>query len=227
MENQEKNLDAEKILEELKKEGKPEKNKENKQLRNILIGAFVFIALLVGLFLIFDLKNQFEYKGLKFNKVREGELLFYHAKIPLYDDSGKYYNDFNIYLRKDPRKLENIEIEGEFIYRKLTIIKAEDEKELNCQGDGVIAVANLNQLYEVIKGKMRTDENATCDIAGRYSHITLKSGNETKIKQKVPFCYEVVVNNCEILEATEKIMLEILVKRNNEIISKNLSIEKN
>ena len=69
---------------------------------------------------------------------------------------------------------------------------------------------------------MVKDENATCDISGRYSYFTLKPGNETKIKQEFPFCYDIVVNNCEVLEATEKIMLEILVKRNNEIISKNL-----
>ena len=58
MEQKKEDIDAEDILNELSGKRKFP-NKQNKQLRNILIGIVIFIIVIAGLFLFFCLKNQF------------------------------------------------------------------------------------------------------------------------------------------------------------------------
>ena len=62
--------------------------------------------------------------------------------------------------------------------------------------------------------KVIRDENATCDSEGRYMYINLKSGDKTKIEQSGNACYDILINNCEILEGTERFMVETFAKLN-------------
>ena len=45
-----------------------------------------------------------------------------------------------------------------------------------------------------------------------YMFLHFVQGNSTEIRQINDYFYEVVINNCEILPAMERIMLEVLVK---------------
>ena len=207
-------ISAEKVLNEI--EGKPNKNileKERKQLRNVLLGLGVFVILIVlAVFFINSIKS-FEYKGTKFDIVKEGNLILYNTKVALFNENGAHYQNYNFFLRNDPRDLAKaVKFNGELELKKLVVINSEEE--FNCDGDGIIAVLNLRQLYEILGAKVIKDENAMCSSDGEYMYINLKEGEETRIEQTGTACYDILINNCEILEGTEKFMVETFAKIN-------------
>ena len=69
-----------------------------------------------------------------------------------------------------------------------------------------------SKLYEIIGTTVIKDPNASCDTQGTYTFIQLQEGEETSIEQFGPSCYNININNCEILEGTEKFMAETLVE---------------
>lgn len=207
-----KDISAEEVLNEL--EGKPNKEQlgqEKKQLRNILLGLGIFVILIILTVFFISSIRSFEYKNTKWDIVREGKLILYNTKIALFNEKGENYMNYNFFLRNDPRKL-NVDFNGELEIKKLGVINSEEE--FNCDGDGIIAIANLNQLYDIIGTKIIRDENATCDSEGRYMYINLKSGEKTKVEQTGSACYDIIINNCEILEGTERFMVETFAKIN-------------
>ena len=207
-----KDISAEEALNEI--EGKPNKvqmERERKQLRNVLLGLGIFVILIVlAVFFIGSIKS-FEYEGTKFDIVKEGNLILYNTKVALFNENGEHYQNYNFFLRNDPRKLK-VDFNGELELKKLVVINS--SVEFNCDGDGIIAVLNLRQLYEILGAEVIKDENATCDSEGKYMYLNLKEGEETKIEQTGPACYDILINNCEILEGTEKFMVETFAKVN-------------
>ena len=212
IEEEEKDLSAEEVLNEI--EGKPNKaqtERERKQLRNVLLGLGIFVILIIlAVFFIKSIKS-FEYKETKFDIVREGDLILYNTKVALFNEKGEHYQNYNFFLRNDPRK-SKVNFNGELELKKLVVINSEEE--FNCDGDGIIAVLNLRQLYEILGAKVVKDENATCDSEGKYMYINLKEGKETRIEQTGTACYDILINNCEILEGTEKFMVETFAEVN-------------
>ena len=53
-----------------------------------------------------------------------------------------------------------------------------------------------------------------CSSDGEYMYINLKEGEETRIEQTGTACYNILINNCEILEGTEKFMVETFANIN-------------
>jgi hypothetical protein len=187
--------------------------KENRQLRNILWGAGIILVLIVAIIYFLNSVRSFEYEGVEFEVVREGELILYNTKLPLQDDSGNKY-EYNFFLRNDPRESQ-IGFNGSVLIKELVVFYSEEE--FGCDGDGIISIANLRQLYEVLGAKVIKDENATCDSEGKYTYINLKEGNETVIEQTGISCYDIVINNCEILAAAEKLMVETFIQVNEDL----------
>src|SRR3989344_7020726 len=211
-EEKKKDISAEEALNEI--EGKPNKvqmERERKQLRNVLLGLGIFVILIIlAVFFIRSIKS-FEYEGTKFDIVKEGNLILYNTKVALFNENGEHYQNYNFFLRNDTRKLK-VDFNGELELKKLVVINS--SVEFNCDGDGIIAVLNLRQLYEILGAKVIKDENATCSSEGEYMYINLKEGEETKIEQTGTACYDILINNCEILEGTEKFMVETFAKVN-------------
>jgi hypothetical protein len=200
---------------EVKHADKEQNEKYNKILKWILIGiVLVSIGFLATLFLIDNLKT-FNYSGMKFDKVQEGQVLFYHTSFPVIFQ-GKNVT-YNLYIRTDPRTFDNVPFNETITAREMTVINISNE--LNCNGDGVIAIANMEQLFPYIGMNMIQDSNASCDPQARYMFIDVKKSNQTSINKFGTSCYEINVNNCEILKATEKFIVEILKKRNQAIKS--------
>ena len=216
--SKDKDITAEKILDEIEgnKNLKESDEKQNKQLRNIFIGVGLFVMFIILLFLINYLATNSKYEEVKFNEIREGNLLLYHTSIPLFDNvSGEYYADYNFYLRNNPKKLKEVEFNGTFVLKDFIVINSEED--YNCDGDGIIAIVNLKNLYEATGATMIKDEKASCDPFGRYTYLSLKAGNETEIQQISESCYVLSVNNCEILEVTERYMLEMFIDINKNL----------
>ena len=101
------------------------------------------------------LKNNFTFEVLQ-----EGNVKFYHTSFIIHKffESAnsnvpiKQTVDYNVYLRKDPRKLEKISFSGEM--NRLEMMVLNDSGEFNCEGKGVIAIANMNQILNAIGTKV-------------------------------------------------------------------------
>ena len=189
-----------------------QKSVENRQLKNFLFiigGALIAIFLFV--FVIHSIRN-FELEGVEWKVVKEKNLVFYNTAVPLYSKvggmTGSYLVDYNFYLRNDPRKLsEEIPFEGKFFLLQNVVFDTTDSFE--CDGDGIIAVANFVSLLERMGASVIKDENATCDTAkGKYTYIQLRDTGETAVRQFGLTCYNINIKNCEILKGTERFMLE-------------------
>jgi hypothetical protein len=207
---------------ETKHATKKELENQNKTLRNILIGIGLFVVLLILIVYMFQLGGRFEYRGVTFEVIKEGNLLFYKTAFPV-----KYAGDivtYQVFIRNDPRTLErDIPFEGEMDFgAKFTnidglhrlVVNASDT--FDCAGYEIIAIGNMANL-KAVGITMVKDENATCDEQGRYMFINIKKGDESKITQIGDSCYELSVKDCEIMEVTERFMTEAFVYHQEKI----------
>ncbi len=189
--------------------------RQNIFLRNMFIGLGIIILILIGISLTSDYLSHFEHRGVEFKIIREKDLVFYNTALPLYLQ-GTHVADYNFYIRNDPRKLENISFEGGLsLAPGPLVIKSNDE--FFCDGDGIIAMANFAKPFELLNIQTIRDENATCDPLGRYTLVTINSGNQTKVENQGysgTACYDIYVKDCEILQATERFMVELFVQLN-------------
>lgn len=191
-------------------------NKKQKEQNKLLKNIFLWLVAVIAVFILFYyLSNSikyFEYEGVKFQQVKEGQLTLYKTIFPMYRNGTKVA-DYTFYFRTNPKELGNVSFNGNLSIRQMVVFNPSDE--LNCNGDGVIAVANIvNNLYTYLDTKVIRDENAKCDNTGKkmYSLVEIKAGNTTEIRQIGDSCYEIIVSNCQILPATEKYMLEAFKK---------------
>lgn len=202
------------IKEESARRGEVEK--ENKILRNVLIAIGIVLLIIVLSIFIGRASTHFNYKGVKFDTVKEGELILYHTSFPVMYNGTKM--DYNIYLRNDPREL------GKTVPAKGTLLSIDDTvinltQDIGCdgkEGRGT-AIANLVNLYGAVGKTIMKDENASCDALGRYMYIVIQPGNETRIEKFGPNCYNINIKDCEILEGTERFIVGMLVKINADL----------
>lgn len=192
---------------------KKQKNRENKQIKIILsIMGVSFFVLIMGFILVNSVRHL-SYNGVEFELIKEGKLIFYRTEFPIYSImTGKQVADYNVYLRTDPRDLRKIPFEGELKRLSNLVINSSDE--FNCDGDGVIATANLIKFLEVSGTKTIKDPTATCDSEGKYTFVQIQKANKTYIKQFGPSCYYINIKDCEIIPALERYMLDNLVDIN-------------
>ncbi|MBU2562061.1 MAG: hypothetical protein KKF68_00155 [Nanoarchaeota archaeon] len=199
----EEKIDAKKLKKQIQK--------ENKILRNFLIVIGAIIVFIACFFFISYQIRNFEYKEVKFKIVKEKNLIFYKTSFPLYSQEGVHTADYNFFIRNDPRKLgEEVPFKGQLFLLENFVINMSEE--FHCEGDGMIAIANMIKPLEVLGAKVIKDENASCDVSGRYIFLQIQSGNETEIKQVAPSCYNLYVKDCEILKVTERLMLETFIE---------------
>lgn len=203
-----------KIIERDEMPKKSEIIKQNKILKGFFIIIGVILLIIIAFIIYSRLVTHFEYKGVKFNMEKYGDLVVYHTSFPvIYNGANSTYN---IYLRNDPRELEkNVPAKGALL--SIEDMALNISGNFNCDGDGMIAIANLVNLYTVLGKKIMRDENATCDSQGRYIFLNIREGNSTSIEGIGPNCYNININNCEILEGTERFIVGMLVKINREL----------
>jgi len=203
---------------EKEKHANKEQIKRQKKQLNIILSVIGLFILLFALVLFINYKTaNFNYEGVKFKIVKEGDLIFYNTAFPIYSETGKKITNYNFYIRNNPKKLEDIPFRGKITLSENMVINMTEE--FNCDGDGVIAIANLVNLYTVLGTKVIRDEEAGCDAAGRYIFLQIEEGNETKVEQFWTTCYRITINECEILEGTERFMLETFIWT-NEVLNK-------
>lgn len=193
-------------IEEEKAPTEEQLKKEKKIFVGIGLVLLGFILMFGAVYLIIYLTNHFQVEGVNFEMIKQGQLTLYKTVLPVVYQ-GKLA-DYNVYFRTDPRKLVNVLFDGTFSQKTNIVLNM--TQNFNCDGDGVISIANLLNVEGVVGAKVIKDENASCDLNGRYTFLKILEGNETKIEQFGPSCYNVYVNGCEILPATEKYLLETI-----------------
>lgn len=225
---------AKKVKKEIKKSENTELKKtvnkdgqrkaHNKILKNILIWIIVLLAGIVIIILVSRSISHFEYRGVKFEIVRFCDagppcLITYRTTLPVKtDENGKNpvivnfsekNADYNIYFRNNPRKL-SVDFNGTIKFGNNMVFNS--EADFSCDGYGAVAGANFNQLFKILRTNVINDKNASCDSFDRYIFVDVLPGDETKIEQFGPACYNIYIKDCEVLEGTEKFMIEALVK---------------
>jgi len=182
------------------------KDKSNKIIKGFIIGIVAVLILVIAVYFFIHALRIQKYEGIKFETVRFGDLIMYQTSVP-YFYQGQYV-PYNFYLRTNPKKLKSMDFPENFALMKVS--GASIPLDMTCDGDTTIALANLGILHEVIGASWVVDNNATCDE--RYNLYKIIEADKTEIVEISPRCYEVRVANCEILPATERIMLEMFAK---------------
>lgn len=201
---------------EEKRASKEQIKEFSKTLAKVL-GFLVFLIILFfSVYYFLDSSKTVKFKGVEYNKLQVGEVLFYHTQIPyLKDPEGTKYN---IYLRSNPNKISKSIPLNEEISWKQIVVTNYSTNGLVCEGYSIIAQANFDQILSSGIGlTLITDPNATCDKENRYMHISIEAGDETKIEKTGEYCYRLEFTNCEILEVTERFLLEAISKYNERV----------
>jgi hypothetical protein len=206
------------ILEEEKAPSIGEVKKERKIFVGVVIAMASFVLMFLILYIILTSVNHFKQDGVKFELIKMGQLAFYQTTLPVMHNDVKA--EYSFYLRTNPRTLDKVPFAGKVLPKTNMVINIEKDnatKNFNCDGDGMIAVANLIKLYEFIGTKVIKNESIGCDALGNYMYVNIKSGNETKLTQYGPICYNIEIKDCEILKGTEKFMLETFIELNKKL----------
>ena len=194
-------------------------NEESKQLRNVFLVVGFLALMFIGAFVFINSVRHFKYGGVDFNVVKEGELILYQTSLPVKvtdrTTGAVVRNDYNFYFRNDPRKLKDVVFDGHVNIKQNVIMNFTEN--FNCDGDGVIGVANMMNLFGILKINAEINNSLGCSKESQYTFLRLQSGNETGIEQVHTNCYDLTINNCEVLEVTEKYLIEMLIKLNQDL----------
>lgn len=208
--------------------------KENSYLEKqimIVIGIALVFILIGVVFLVRDIEsNHFESIGLVWEKQLHGETIFYLTNIQGYSFEG-YPINFNFNMRNDPRKLKRIPVQGEveLVKNRVVYVSIDPESEIEkCNqesgGKGNVAMINLGRFSAEMRMNFEiattSEENSqennihfiTCENTPNNSVFIITTGEESRIVQKTNNCYELIVNDCEIIEVVERLQIEILSK---------------
>lgn len=192
--------------------------KHNKILKWFFSIFLLIVLLIVGYYASSYYITNFEYEGLEFKIIKEGDIIFYNTFLNLEYKGAQV--EYNFYLRNDPRKLKEIPFEGDLLLLNDIVLNMTEE--FHCEGDGVISIANLANLYRVVGINLVRDENASCDDSARYQYLNIQPGDETRIEKTGEACYQIYISDCEILEGTERFLLDSLVKLDDLLESSSI-----
>lgn len=212
----EKAKEAEQIEEKKEESEKPSEKliqNESKIFRNVIL-VIVLIAAVIGFILILNnTAKTFTVDGVGYTIIHQGQLILYNTWVPVvYNGSLTKYN---FYLYSDPRVIQNeVPFNGTINIVTSSTIILNATGDINCNGDGIIAVANLNTLYSLI-GSVIKNPNATCSPSGSYTFINIQDSNATSIQEIGPSCYNINVNNCQVLAGVERYMTQTFATLHN------------
>ena len=202
-----------KVRKEKKTSRKKQIESQNKILKNFFIGVGVIIITILLIFLFINQTKNFEYEGVEFSIVKFCDtrpcLITYNTKIPVIYQGEEIL--YNFYLRNDPRKLvTSVPFDGEVVFKNDMFINITFNR--GCEGHETIAIVNFLNLYEISGINVIADENAECDSEGNSMFVLIQESNRTSIEQFGPACYNINIKNCEILEGTERFMIDTFVE---------------
>jgi len=204
------------------KKSRARKKQDNydKILKSFLIVAGLILFLILVIAFTANQKKSFDYNGVEFNVIEFCDagppcLVTYNTKLPVTYE-GREVN-YNFYLRNDPRKLEKqVLFNGELVLKEDMYIDITFNR--FCEGYEQIAMENFRQLHNIAGIKILNGKNETCESStkagGMYVVIKESQDGKTSVEQTDSACYNINIKNCEIIEGTERFMIETFVKVN-------------
>jgi len=210
------------------KQDKKEKSKKKKKDNDgngvylVIFGIIFLVALFIALSWLFQSKGTFEYKGLTFNEEKLGEIDLYHHSYFLKARNGNVI-EYNLFLRQDPRE-NNIPLTGRITYKQGKFVY------LSINGTGLeqckqaqLGIANLasfltnNQIdvkgatQDAVEAELNGLRHITCNSNPDHVVILIQSGEESQVKKLKNNCHLIEIHNCEVLETTEKFILQSIL----------------
>ena len=206
------------VKKKIKKVVKKESNKEVYWMIGVLV---VMLITFLSFSAIFKSFHTFDYEGLTFTREKFGEIPVYHYYY-YYNYLGDIFQ-YNLYLRNDPRE-NDIPVDGkiEFSSIRPVYISVNGHKLIQCEQSN-IAVAGVsafftNNLVEtrsatpnIIESQYRRITYADCENMPNDQVVVITSGEESKIETTGDSCYTITIANCEILDATEKFIVQTII----------------
>jgi len=192
-------------------------SKREVQLKMTVLFMIVLIITLAVFYMISTSSKKFGYAGIKFQPEKLGSKLFYTGNFPLLDSLGNVNSYLTVYFREDPRKLGNISVDGNIIFKKKIAVAADSNFVYKCS-DSLIAATTLSQyLSKLGKTTFPATTNKTealamnrtyvaCNNTSNYSVVEFIEGDETKIVGNAD-CYKFYVKNCDVMNITERFMV--------------------
>lgn len=215
-----------KVVDEIKQPA-PVKMKSQDKQAFILIGGFLLLILIaVAILMTRGGSNTFTYDGLKITKSNQGSVTFYSTDVPIYGSFGQLLANLSVDFQTNPKNFKNIafEVSKIALERKTVYISFGDLR--ICEDNGIAAGGlglflsqkGFAMMGIKIKGALSNESSAIaknityadCQTNPDDAVVLIRNGNETKIVQTTPNCYEIESKNCEILNATEKFEFEVL-----------------
>ena len=198
-----------------KRHATEEEKKEHEGILKIVVISIIGILLVtMGTWYFIESQKSFNYVGLKFKILQEGDVTFYHTTIPWFNGT-QYMGTYKVYLRKDPRIVAQTVLMDEKISWRSIVVLNSSERKASCQGDEIISIANLDQIIRTGIGlDIGRYANASCDEQGRYTFLNIQEGNTTQIVKYGPSCYTLEYAKCEILDVTERLIVKALAEYN-------------
>jgi len=192
----------------------------------VMLLIIIFVPLIKTYF--FD---RFEYGGVQFEKLEQGEITFYHGIFPIIYN-GDLISYHNFYFRTDPRK-NDIAVNTSFKLSKNVIIGLSPGVE-ECQSI-VLAQPQLATFIKAFPFVTNlssgiNDRNAANSMNLSYVGCENASDGTTVVlirKSSAPSidlgsrsnCYIFNVGECEYLETVEKYMMSVAAQINNVTIN--------
>ncbi len=225
-------MDNEKKDEENKEEKIKKIGLTKNQNKQIMWAVILMVSVLMVVILVPIIKVQlgkFVYAKLDWQKTKLGEIDYYSTRIPAGqpDEFGNYVGNFFINFRNDPRKLdEEINMKKTttmpIFTRDKVVYISTGKMERNCH-EGIVATLTLSGFLRQfalmnVSSAMGDKEIAnetgfpyiTCFNSPKNTVINVIEGNETRIIQTSPDCYTLEFKDCEVIEVSEKFILEII-----------------
>ncbi len=220
-----------------KKDDSPQDNKDieamqNKQLKwAVFLMASIILIIVIVPFVNTNFINKFDYHGLTFQKTQLGQIEFYSTKFPVVTGTGQVTGEYAVNLRNDPRELADIPLEVDDDKIVFNVIK-ENFKDvyaptyitinpfMEACDDSGIALLTLSgfirdsgpKVHSAVTDKAYAKDNNLTQkwCYGLNTVFVITDGEETKISQIQPYCYKLEFKDCEILEVSEKAVLNFL-----------------
>ena len=204
---------------------------QNKQIKwAVVLMAGIILLIIVVPFVKTNFVDKFEYKGLVFQKTQLGDLIFYSSRFPVLSVTGNVIGNYAVNFRKDPRDLEDIPVNLRSDRIDFTLKNSREygpvyislNPRMKACEDSGIALLELSgflrdsglDVKSAVTDKNYAKENNLiqrwCHNSGFDTVIIITDGNETAINEIAPNCYEIVFNDCRILEGAERFMLSVL-----------------
>ena len=189
-----------------------------KQIKFLVV---IMAVLLLGIFIVYFItanSKTFTYGGLDFQKINFDKLIMYYSKIPQKSITGDVVRNYNLYLEKDPRTLNNIPVQGKIALKFDTIVSTDPAID-HCSGGagagmklsefflaaGIKSVSALmNESYALEKRKSYVP---TCNESLPYTILLVRPGSESKIVQMSQNCYSLEIKDCQTLEVIERFIV--------------------